>query len=63
MDHDGSARIAACFSRTLAVRGIWIRDVERQMKAAFRVLLVEGVLAFGSFVVALVLLRLNGTTT
>jgi len=56
VDHDVSARIDAELAGAFTVCRVGIRDVQSEVAGAVRVPAVDGVVAFGSFVVALLLL-------
>lgn len=62
MDHDVSTRIDAEFVGAFAVCRVGIGDVQRKVGSAVRVPADDGVEAFGSFVVALLLLRIAGSS-
>ena len=58
MDHDVATWVDAELAGAFAVGRVGIGNVQSQMAAAVRVPAVDGVVAFGSFVVALLLLRI-----
>jgi len=63
VDFYPASRTHTQLAGAFAVGSIWVGDMQRKMESAVRVFAVDGVLAFGRFLVASLRLRTHWITT